>query len=153
MDKTVSMDKIDRKLLIKQICAEELEEYRTKKSIKSVEDVYHACAIEAFTDQERVIVLSLDSANKIISKHEVSKGTVNRSIVSARDIMKECIMDSAVSFILVHNHPSGNLIPSSADKTITNTLKQAGEILDIPMLDHVIVAKTGFYSFREEGLL
>ena len=153
MSKTVSMDKIDRKLLIKQICAEEMEEYRTKKALKSAEDVYNACATEAFTDKERVIVLTLDSANKIINKHEVSKGTVNRSIVSARDIMKECIMDSAVSFILVHNHPSGSLIPSSEDKTITNTLKQAGEILGIPMLDHVIVAKTGYFSFEEEGLL
>jgi len=147
------MDKIDRKLLIKQICAEELEEYRTKKAIKSAEDVYHACITEAFMDKECVIVLSLDSANKLISKHEVSKGTVNRSIVSARDIMKECIMDSAVSFILVHNHPSGSLIPSSEDKAITSTLKQAGEILGIPMLDHVIVAKTGFFSFEEVGLL
>jgi DNA repair protein RadC len=147
------MDKIDRKLLIKQICAEELEEYRTKKALKSAEDVYHACITEAFMDKECVIVLTLDSANKLISKHEVSKGTVNRSIVSARDIMKECIMDSAVSFILVHNHPSGNLIPSSEDKAITSTLKQAGEILGIPMLDHVIVAKTGFFSFEEAGLL
>mgnify|MGYP000922623140 CR=1 FL=1 len=147
------MDKIDRKLLIEQICAEELEEYRTKQALKSAEDVYHACITEAFMDKECVIVLSLDSANKIINKHEVSKGTVNRSIVSARDIMKVCIMDSAVSFILVHNHPSGNLIPSSEDKAITNTLKQAGEILGIPMLDHVIVAKTGYCSFEEEGLL
>jgi DNA repair protein RadC len=147
-----NMDKIDRKLFIKQICAEEMEEYRTKKAIKSAEDVHHVCITEAFMDKECVIVLTLDSANKIINKHEVSKGTVNRSIVSARDIMKECIMDSAVSFILVHNHPSGSLIPSSEDKTITSTLKQAGEILGIPMLDHVIVAKTGYFSFEEEGL-
>ena len=104
-------------------------------------------------DKECVIALALDSANKIISKHEVSKGTVNRSIVSARDIMKVCIMDSAVSFILVHNHPSGNLIPSREDNTITSTLKQAGEIIGIQMLDHVIVAKTGYRSFQEEGLL
>lgn len=148
-----NMDKIDRKLLIEQICAEEMEEYRTRKAIKSAEDVHHVCITEAFMDKERVIVLTLDSANKIIRKHEVSKGTVNRSIVSARDIMKECIMDSAVSFILVHNHPSGNLIPSIADKTIASTLKQAGEILGIPMLDSVIVAKTGYRSFQEEGLL
>ena len=104
------MNKVDRKLLIKQICAEELEEYRTKKAIKSPEDVYHACITEAFMDKECVIALALDSANKLISKHEVSKGTVNRSIVSARDIMKECIMDSAVAFIIVHNHPSGSLL-------------------------------------------
>ena len=104
-------------------------------------------------DKECVIVLALDSANKIINKHEVSKGTINRSIVSARDIMKVCIIDSAVSFILVHNHPSGSLVPSSEDKTVTSTLKQAGEILGIPMLDHVIIAKTGYYSFKEVGLL
>ena len=138
------MNQIDRKLLIEQICAEELEEYRTKQAITSADDVYHVCITEAFMDKECVIVLSLDSANKIIEKHEVSKGTINRSIVSARDIMKSCIMDNAVSFILVHNHPSGSLAPSREDKTVTSTLKQAGEILGIPMLDHVIVAKPGF---------
>lgn len=142
---------IDRKLFIEQICAEALEEYRSKQAITGAGDVYQVCVTEAFMDKECVIVLALDSANKIINKHEVSKGTINRSIVSARDIMKSCIMDSAVSFILVHNHPSGNLTPSSEDKVVTNTLKQAGEILGIQMLDHVIVAKTGFYSFKEMG--
>ncbi len=147
------MTQIDRKLLIEQICAEELEEYRTKQAITSADDVHHVCITEAFMNKECLIVLALDSANKIINKHEVSKGTINRSIVSARDILKACILDSAVSFILVHNHPSGGLAPSSEDKTVTSTLKQAGEILGIPMLDHVIVAKTGFYSFKEMGLL
>lgn len=147
------MNQIDRKLLIEQICAEELEEYRTKQAITGAGDVHHVCVTEAFMDKECMIVLALDSANKIINKHEISKGTINRSIVSARDIMKVCIMDSAVSFILVHNHPAGSLTPSSEDKTVTSTLKQAGEILGIPMLDHVIVAKTGFFSFKEMGLL
>ena len=147
------MKQVARKLLIEQICAEELEEYRTKQAITGAGDVHHVCVTEAFMDKECVIVLALDSANKIINKHEVSKGTINRSIVSARDILKSCILDSAVSFILVHNHPSGSLVPSSEDKKVTNTLKQAGEILGIPMLDHVIVSKTGFYSFKEVGLL
>lgn len=144
---------MDRKLFIEQICAEALEEYKSKQAITGAGDVHQVCIAEAFMDKESIIVLALDSANKIINKHEVSKGTINRSIVSARDIMKSCIMDSAVSFILVHNHPSGNLNPSSEDKVVTNTLKQAGEILGIQMLDHVIVAKTGFYSFKEEGEL
>src|SRR5574344_908355 len=145
------MKQTDRKLFIEQICAEALEEYRSKQAITGAGDVHQVCITEAHLDKECVIVLALDSANKIINKLEVSKGTINRSIVSARDIMKSCIMDSAVSFILVHNHPSGNLTPSSEDKVVTNTLKQAGEILGIQMLDHVIVAKPGFYSFKEEG--
>lgn len=147
------MTQIDRKLLIEQICAEELEEYRNKLAITGADAVYHVCLTEAHLDKECIIVLALDSANKIINKHEVSKGTINRSIVSARDIMKSCIMDIAVSFILVHNHPSGGLNPSSEDKKVTSTLKQAGEIVGIPMLDHVIVAKTGYYSFKEMGEL
>ena len=143
------MNEVDRELFIKQICAESLQEYKSKKAIRGPEDVYSLCLTDAFSVKESVIVLTLDSANKIIEKHEVSKGTINKSIVSARDIMKDCIMDNAVSFILVHNHPSGNLSPSPEDTVVTNTLKEAGDILGIQMLDHVIVAKTGYYSFKD----
>lgn len=103
--------------------------------------------------QEHLIVLSLDGANRLIKKRVISIGTLNSSLVHPREVFTEPIADRAASIVVIHNHPSGTLSPSSADKSITERLKESGKILGINLYDHVIITKTGQYSFNESGEL
>ena len=92
----------------------------------------------------------LDTKNKIIGEPRViSVGTLNSSLIHPREIFTIAIKESANSVILVHNHPSGDCSPSTADIEITSVLKKAGELLDIKVLDHIIISKGGFKSLKE----
>jgi len=95
----------------------------------------------------------LDSQNNIIAKDVIFKGTVNTSIVSPREIFLTALKREAVRIIIAHNHPSGDLTPSSQDDRVTSKIKEAGNILDIQLLDHIIISKNGYYSYEEEGRL
>lgn len=102
---------------------------------------------------EYFMTLSLDGASHVIKTHIITKGLVNHSLVHPRETFRTAIMDNAVSIICVHNHPSGNPEPSSADLEITKQLKSAGEILGIQLLDHIIITDQGIYSLREYGYI
>jgi DNA repair protein RadC len=117
-------------------------------------DVYHAIASQ-FQDlnHEEFWILLLNRANRITSKHLVSKGGQSGTIADPKIIFKIAIENHAASIILAHNHPSGNLKPSQADLDLTNKLRSAGQFLDIPVLDHLIISDKGFLSFTDEGLL
>jgi len=97
----------------------------------------------------------LDGKNRITGLHIVSEGSLNQSIVHPRETFKAAILANAAAVILAHNHPSGDTSPSREDREITRRLQEAGELLGIKVLDHVIVATdTGNYlSFTESGLL
>ena len=116
-------------------------------------DVYHAIASQ-FQDlnHEEFWILLLNRANRITSKHLVSKGGQSGTIADPKIIFKMAIENHAASIILAHNHPSGNLKPSQADLGLTNKLRSAGQFLDIPVLDHLIISDKGFLSFTDEGL-
>jgi len=86
-------------------------------------------------------------------RERISIGGVSGTVVDAKLIFKKALEQLASAIILCHNHPSGNLKPSQADIDITRKLKQAGKTLDIDVLDHLIIAESGFYSFADEGLL
>lgn len=101
---------------------------------------------------EEFWVLYLNNSNKVIHKAQLSKGGITGTIVDIRLIFKIAFEHNATAIILSHNHPSGMLQPSEADKQITRKLKEAGEGLDINVLDHIIVAEKGYYSFRDEGI-
>lgn len=107
--------------------------------------------------QESFYVVTLDGAHKPIKALEVTKGLVNRTLVHPREIFRDAILDSAISILVAHNHPSGTLEPSTEDKEITRKLKQAGEIIGIDVLDHLIVDSSGrskgYYSFAEHGII
>lgn len=103
--------------------------------------------------QEHFAVAYLDAANNIIETRIVSIGTLNQSLVHPREAYAPAIALRAASIILCHNHPSGSLEPSTADLRITKRLKEAGEILGIELLDHVIVSKEGYYGMDEYGRL
>jgi DNA repair protein RadC len=98
-------------------------------------------------------VIYLNRQNAVIKTKTVSEGGIAGTVVDPRIIFKEAIDVLAVSIILAHNHPSGNLKPSQADITITKKMVEAGKLLDISVLDHLIIAETGYYSFADEGLL
>ena len=98
-------------------------------------------------------VLFLNRANRVKGMFTVSKGGVAGTVVDAKIIFAAAVKALACSLILSHNHPSGNLQPSQADIDLTRKLKEAGQVLDITVLDHVILTIHGYYSFADEGLI
>ncbi len=102
---------------------------------------------------EEFWVLYLNNSNKVMYKTQISKGGITGTVVDTRIIYKTALEHGATSIILVHNHPSGTLVASEADKQITRKLKEAGKHLDIPVLDHVIVTEKSYFSFADEGIL
>ena len=104
-------------------------------------------------EQECFCMITLDGASNIIATRIIHIGTVNQSLVHPREVFRPALMDNAVGLIISHNHPSGTLEASEADKRITDRLLEASKIMGIELLDHVIVTKEGYYSFRDQYLL
>ena len=103
--------------------------------------------------KEHFKLILLNSRNKIIGISTISIGTLNANLVHPREVFKEAIMHNASSVVLAHNHPSGDPEPSEADLEITKRLIDAGKIMGIDVLDHIIITKTGFMSFKEKKLI
>ena len=102
---------------------------------------------------EEFWALFMNRQNKIIDKHCFSRGGITGTVIDVRLILKMAIEKHATALIFAHNHPSGNLEASDADRKITKQLKDAGVIIDIPLLDHLIITQNGYFSFADEGLL
>ena len=102
---------------------------------------------------ESFVVLFLDVRNKLIECNEMFRGTLSHTSVYPREVVKAALENNAASVILAHNHPSGTVEPSNADKTLTRSLKQALGLVDIRVLDHIIVAGSKTFSFAEHGVL
>lgn len=103
--------------------------------------------------KEQFITLHLDGKNRIICMDLVSIGSLNQSIVHPREVFKTALLSNAAALILVHQHPTGDPSPSSEDLAITRRLREAGEIMGIKVLDHIIVGEGEYLSFVERGLL
>lgn len=103
--------------------------------------------------KEYFIALLLDGKNRIIREEQVSEGSLNQSIVHPREVFSRAVKDSAAAVILIHNHPSGDPGPSREDREITRRLKEAGDVLGIKVLDHIIIGDGSYFSFVEMGLL
>ena len=104
-------------------------------------------------DHEEFWIILLNNANKMEYKWKLSVGGITAALVDVRLIYKKAIERGATSMILCHNHPSGNLVPSQSDILLTKKVIKGGVILDIKVLDHIIVAEQGYYSFADEGNL
>jgi DNA repair protein RadC len=102
---------------------------------------------------EEFWILLLNRNNLVIDKMMVSQGGLSGTVIDVRIILKMALDKLACSIILCHNHPSGNLIPSEADKEITKKIKEAGKYMDIPVLDHLIIGNDSYFSFADEGLI
>lgn len=109
--------------------------------------------------QECFVVMTLNTKNRMIDRHLITIGTVNASLAHPREVFRAAIADNAASIIIAHNHPSGDPSPSTEDLRITRQLVETGRILDIPVLDHLIIGRTGgatsseYISLREAGLV
>lgn len=124
------------------------------QKIESAKDVFKLLKNDLGNKKkEHFKVLSLDSRNKLISIDNVSVGTINTNLVHPREVFKTAIQHLAVSIILVHNHPSGNPEPSEDDLEITKRLIESGKIMGIDILDHIIITKNKFFSFKDKGLI
>lgn len=102
-------------------------------------------------DREHFAVLILNQQKQVIGMETVSIGTINSSPVHPREVFKQAIKRSAAAIILAHNHPSGNLLPSSQDRAVTQRLIEVGKLVGIDVLDHIILAEGNYYSFAEHN--
>jgi len=120
------------------------------KKIKSSSDIYPYVQHFADRKQEIFVCASLNGANEIIAIRVVSIGLINKTLVHPREVFADPISDRAAAVIVCHNHPSGNLESSTEDMEITRKLKEAGNILGIPLLDHIVFSQTGYKSILLE---
>ena len=104
-------------------------------------------------DREHFVVMLLDQKNQVIGLHTVSIGSLTASIVAPREVFKVAILANCANILIAHNHPSGDCQPSREDRAITQRLKEAGALLGINLLDHVIVGNGRYFSFADENLL
>lgn len=125
-----------------------------KNKISNAKDVYDLLRDE-FSEKkkEHFICLFLDTQNRIIKQEVISIGTLDASLIHPREVFNTAIKENAKSIILVHNHPSGDVTPSEGDTNATDRIKETGKILKINLIDHVIIGKEGFYSFKEDSKL
>ena len=99
--------------------------------------------------EEVFYLVCLDIKLKIIGIHEVSRGTIDASLVNQREVFKRALLNNAAKIYIVHNHPSGVCEPSNADLMVTNRIKNSANMLDIPLVDHLIIGDGTYYSFKE----
>jgi DNA repair protein RadC len=132
----------------------QLELALEKPKINSSKAVFNVMQpIVGDLEHEEFWVLFLNNSNKVLAKHQISKGGLTATIVDVRLLFKSALEFAAVAIIVCHNHPSGKLQPSNADKNLTQKIKTAGETLDIKLLDHLIVTQKSYFSFADEGIL
>jgi DNA repair protein RadC len=132
----------------------QLSDLRERPRISCSRDAFQAIAL-LLTDlhHEEFWVLHVNKANEVMTRRKLSTGGMAGTVVDIKILFKTAIEGNAAAIIAMHNHPSGNLQPSQADIDLTRRLKKAGEVLDLPLLDHLIVSERGYYSFADEGMM
>ena len=134
-----------------------------KSAVKSADRIKITCSQDAnnalrifwesFEHVEYAYLLLLNRQNQLIGRYFLAKGGISGAVIDIRVIFQVALKANATSIMLAHNHPSGNLEPSDADRKITHQLKDAGKILDIPLLDHIILTAEGYLSLADDGYL
>ena len=124
---------------------------RKTKVIRRPEDIWNEVKHYAERNQEQLLVLSFNGAGELLGIHVATVGLVDKVVMHPREIFAEAIKERAVSVVIVHNHPSGQLSPSQADRILTKRISTAGKLLGIKVLAHLIISTSGYYSFREMG--
>ncbi|MCK5206945.1 MAG: DNA repair protein RadC [Cyclobacteriaceae bacterium] len=129
-------------------------DFSEKVKITCSNDIYQIMKPELMDLQkEEFWIILLNRANGLIKKEQISSGGISGTVADPKIIFKAALDQYASSIILVHNHPSGNLKPSKADMELTNKMKTAGKLLEIPVLDHIIFGDEGYLSFADDGML
>ena len=129
----------------------EVPEVQQIKSSKDVADIFQPLLADLI--HEEFWILFLNRSNKVINRMKLSQGGVSGTVTDVRMVMKKAIEYLASGIIVCHNHPSGNLNPSESDTKITQKIKEAGNLMDIQLLDHLIISDKDYYSFADNGLL
>ena len=139
-----------------------LELGRRRRGEEALEKKMISSSVSAFELMQPIIgelqheefwIIYLNNSNKVLLKNQLSKGGISGTLVDVRLVLKNALEIGSTGIILAHNHPSGTLNPSSADKQITQKLKLAAESLDIKVLDHLIVTEKAYFSFADENML
>jgi DNA repair protein RadC len=140
---------------VRIVIMEEGVDYAVKDRpiVKSPNDVAKQCGDIRYSETEVFTVIMLNARNGLIASEVVTMGTLDASLVHAREVFRPALMRNSGAIILCHNHPSGDLTPSAEDIRITKKLVEAGQVVDIKVLDHVIISSKGSLSLREEGLV
>ena len=142
----------ERVVLVK----EKVGRYELPRAIVDPQDAYKAIITITSVEEEAQEVfgiLILNTKHKIVAVHEISRGSLNSSIVHPREVFKPAVLHNAAAIICFHNHPSGDPKPSEEDIEITKRLVEAGKILGIEVLDHIIVSDEGYTSLKERGAM
>lgn len=136
-------------------CSHQFNIYQNtiESTIRTSSDIYDAFMHLALLDHEELHVALLNSRNKILRRVMVYSGNISATLVRVAEIYKEAIRENAPAIVLVHNHPSGDATPSPDDLHLTAEVLAAGRLLDIEVLDHVVIAGTGYVSLRDRGVL
>lgn len=122
------------------------------KQIRTGDDVYYLVKDDLeYSLQEKFLVVYLDTKKYVISKKVIFVGTVNSSSITPRDVFREAVKLNSVSMILVHNHPAGSVTPSYEDIYLTNEFIKLGKMMGVSVIDHLIIGKNNYYSFRESN--
>ena len=135
---------------------EKVGKYELPKKVSSPDQVYKAITMLTNAEEEAQEVfgiLVLNTKNKIVAVHEISRGTLNSSVVHPREVFKPAILHNAAAIVCFHNHPSGDPEPSKDDILITHRLVEAGKIMGIEVFDHIIVGDNGYVSLKERGVI
>ena len=133
-----------------------MEKYELPRKIRSPEDVYKAItAITSIEEEAQEVfgVLILNTKNKIVAVHEISRGILNASLIHPREVFKPAVLHNAAAIVCFHNHPSGDPEPSEEDIEITKRLVEAGEIMGIEVFDHIIVGDDMCVSLKKRGVM
>ncbi|MGI9590449.1 MAG: RadC family protein [Myxococcota bacterium] len=127
---------------------------RVGDAIRGPEDVHrHFHPRLRHASQERFFVVLLDGRHRVLRHELVSQGTLTASLVHPREVFRTALREAVAALVLVHNHPSGDPTPSREDREVTERLSRAGELLGVPVLDHVVVAEHGYSSLRDSGAM
>ncbi len=143
---------LNRIVLVK----ESSHRYNVNRNIHVPEDavavfreVFHADE----ESQELFMAIYLNVRHAIVGVHLISKGSSDSAVVSPREVFKTALLHNSAAVLVGHNHPSGDVIPSFEDRAITKQLIMAGDLMGIPVLDHIIISDSGYYSFEEKGIM
>ena len=150
--KTLRM-RVMRPVFSREIIREDMPVYIATDRFTSPQQVYKMFSDLVQETREHFLCIHLDGKNRIICLDRVAVGSLNQCVVHVRDLFKSAVLSSAAAVILIHNHPTGDPAPSSEDLSITKRLKEAGDLIGISVLDHIIIGDGQYKSFAESGLL
>lgn len=153
MNKTCTRIRVIRPVFEDIAVQDESAEYFHTGSINNSRRIYELFSHLSRESKEHFISVHLDQKNKIICIDTVSIGSLSSSVVHPREVFKSALLSSAASLIILHNHPSGSPEPSRDDINITKTLKDGGQLLGIPIIDHIIIGNGSYVSLMEKGYM